>query len=303
VVLVPDLSTGSTVVGLRLRADTTDESLKWDVSRVAFLDKDNKEVKPQDYGCKVVSSGFDNGLQRFGALGKLGWGPQNAFENNRASWRGNPSKNQPDQQGGNQFFFVGFDACSTALPRPALVTLQQGRHFASTVTVQRHSSQGAWQDIAYAHQQPSSFNSIRIQESSMSTCTPDLCQVCQRCFKDAKGKLTNCVKKHVKDQEGQHGKGSHLCFNPDVHGCGNLLGDCNTIDTFGCYYKLMCQHDDVCETWKNQEPGCQMSSTEQSARAVSLSSSGEVVELQDAMRTNESMSNSLDGALQGKCAM
>jgi len=65
----------------------------------------------------------------------------------------------------------------------------------------------------------------------------------------------------------------------------------------------MCEHDDVCETWNKQEPGCQMSSTEQSARAVSLSSSGEWVELQDAMRTNESMSNSLDGALQGKCAM
>jgi len=195
VLVVPTLAPGSTVVGLRLRADATDNSSKWEVSRIGFMDKDNMEVKPQDYGCKVVSSGYDkeaeeekemlkeeemlqlnqNQLEHDSVLGtesvhakvlatpncrnwcatpkkpwtrkcklkfckgcedcklehsegegekggeadaeQLGWGPQNALENNGAPWRGN--------QGDNEFFFVGFDECNKSLPDLALLHLNK----------------------------------------------------------------------------------------------------------------------------------------------------------------------------------
>lgn len=118
-------------VGWRIIASTSTSGWAWDVRRLKFIDDRDEEVNPFDYGCTVITSG-NHHLESYEA--------KNAFRSSN-QWGG--------RKGGNDAFYLGFDACTKRFGDVSRVVLNQSddQHTATSITIQKKKVGGEWQDV------------------------------------------------------------------------------------------------------------------------------------------------------------
>lgn len=133
-------------------------------------------------------------------------------------------------------------------------------------------------------------------QNIQDTCTADQCEGCLQCMAAVQDDWKDCVLE--KDPSAQ-------CVNPGSTWCSTVvatLAECQHL-SFGCFYKLRCQHPCICPEWKSIHCGGQTGSGTCNVNSMMLlgqnSSTRRPTLMQRAQRNGQDAS--LDDSIAGKC--